>query len=136
MTDRRPELRAIGGGGRTEKIALSLVHGSGRRIDVPVTAIHSIETREFSRFSKRQPPFPMPHVDVRLRYDIRARLYRLSQTIIGEPLEILVDGRSIARPIVRGPLSDLSISTFDLDEAQTLEAQLRSRCGITGPRAV
>jgi len=135
MKEGRPELKAIAGGGRTEKIALSLVHASGR-IDVPVTAIHSIETRELSRFSRRQPPVPLPQVEVRLRYDIRARLYRLSQAIIGEPLQIMVDGRSISRPIVRGPLGDLSISTFDLDEAQALAAQLRSRCGITGPRAV
>lgn len=130
MTARRPELTVIASGGRTEKIALSLVHASGR-IDIPVDAIYSIEAREYSRFSHR---FPHPHVEVNLRFDIRARLRRLTLAIVGEPLEIFVGGKSVSKPIVRQPLSDLSISAFDLDEANALAAQLRARCGITGPR--
>lgn len=130
MTGGRSELTVIAGSGRTEKIALSLVHASGR-IDVPVEAIHSIEAREYSRFSKR---FPLPNVEVNLRFDIRARVRRLTRGIVGEPLEIVVDGKSVSKPIVREPLGNLSISTFDLDEANALAAQLRARCGITGPR--
>ena len=131
-------LTVIAGSGRREKIALSLVHASGR-IDVPVKAIHWIEAREYSPFTKRQPPFPNPHVEVNLRYDTRARLRRLTRAIVGEPLEIFVDGKSVAKPIIREPLGGagpLRISTFDLDEAHALAAQLRARCGITGPRAV
>lgn len=132
MTVGRPELRVIAGSGRTERIALSLVHASGR-IDVPVEAIYSIEAHEYSRFSKR---FPLPHVEVNLRFDIRARVRNLTRAIVGEPLEIFVDGKSVSKPIVREPLGDLSISTSDLDEANALAAQLRARCGITGPRSV
>jgi len=128
----RPELTVIAGSGRTERIALSLVHPSGR-IDAPVEAIYSIEAREYSRFSTR---FPLPNVEVNLRFDIRARIYRLTRGIVGEPLEILVDGKSVSQPIVREPLRDLSISASDLEEANALAAQLRARCGITGPRPV
>jgi hypothetical protein len=138
MPDRRPGLTVVAGSGRTEKIALSLVHPSGR-IDVPVTAINWIEAREYSPFSKRQPLVRHPHVEVKLRFDIRARLRRLTHGIVGESLEIFVDGRSVSKPIVREPLGGpgpLRISTYDLDEAHALVAQLRARCGITGPRAV
>ena len=138
MTGRRPELTVIAGSGRTEKIALSLVHASGR-IDVPVKAIHWIEAREYSPLTKRQRALSNPHVEVNLRSDIRARLYRLTRAIVGKPLAIFVDGKSIAKPIIREPLGGagpLRISTFDLDEAHALAAQLRARCGITGPRAL
>jgi hypothetical protein len=133
---RRAGLTVIAGGGRTEKIALSLVHASGR-IDIPVKAIHWVEAREYSPFSKRLPALPSPHVEVNLRYDIRARPRKLTQEIVGEPLEIFVEGRSVAKPIVREPLGGtgpLRISTYDLDEAHALATQLRARCGITGPR--
>lgn len=132
MTGKRPELTLIAGSRRTERIALSLVHQSGR-IDVPVTAIHWIEAREYSRFSKRSPD---THVEVNLRFDIRARLRKLTRGIVGEPLEIFVDGRSVSKPIVREPLGNLSISAFDLDEANALATQLRARCTLTGPRSI
>jgi hypothetical protein len=138
MTSRRPELAVIAGSGRTEKIALSLVHASGR-IDIPVKAIHWIEAREHSPFSKRQPPLPNPHVEVSLRSDIRARLRRMTRGIVDKPLEIFVDGKSVSKPILREPLGstgNLRISTSDLDEAHALAAQLCARCSITGPRPV
>jgi hypothetical protein len=134
MTGERPELTVIAGSGRTERIALSLVHASGR-IDIPVAAIQSIEAHEYSRFSKLQPRLPDPHVEVYLRFDIRARVRRLTRAIVGEPLEIFVDGKSVSKPIVRGPLGNLSISAFDLDEANALAARLRARCDVTGPRS-
>lgn len=132
MPVRRPELTVIAGSGRTERIALSLVHASGR-IDISVAAIHSLEAREYPRFSTL---FPHPHVEVNLRFDIRARVRKLTRAIVGEPLEIVVDGKSVSTPIVREPVGDLSISAFDLAEANALAAQLRARCGITGPRPV
>jgi len=132
MTVGRPELTVIAGSGRTERIALSLVHASGR-IDVPVEAIYSIAVHEYSRFSSR---FPHPYVEVNLRFDIRARLRKLSRAIVGEPLEIFVDGKSVAKPIVREPIGNLSISASDLDEGNALATKLRARCGITGPRPV
>jgi hypothetical protein len=131
MAHKQPELTVIAGSGRTEKIALSLVHSSGR-IDIPVTAIHSIEARQYSRFSKRA--FLSAHVEIRLRYDVRARVHRLTRDIIGQPLEVLVGGKSISRPIVREALGNLNVSAFDFDEAVALAAQLRARCDMTGPR--
>ena len=140
MVGTRPEMKVVGGGERIGKIALSLIHSSGR-IDVPVKAIHWIEAREdFSYFVKGQMrALPSPHVEVNLRSDIRARLYKLTRTIVGEPLDIFVDGKPVSKPIVREPLGGrehLRISTFDLDEAHALAARLRERCGITGPRLV
>jgi hypothetical protein len=140
MTGTRPELEVIAGGERTDKVALSLVHSSGR-IDVPVNAILWIEAREdFSYFLKGlMRALPSPHVEVNLRSDIRARLYKLTRTIVGAPLEIFVDGKSVSKPIVREPLGGrqhLRISTFDFDEARSLAVRLRERCGITGPRLV
>jgi hypothetical protein len=138
MTGKRPELAVVVGGGRTEKVALSLVHASGR-IDVPVNAIDLIEAREYSPFSKPHSALPNPHVEVKLRFDIRARLRRLTRGIVGEPLEIFVDGKSVSKPIIREPLgadASLRISTSDLDEANALANQLRLRCGITAPRSV
>jgi len=140
MTGTRPELKVIAGGKRTAKIALSLVHSSGR-IDVPVKAVHWIEAREdFVYFAKGQMrALPSPHVEVNLRSDVRARLYRLTRAIVGESLEIFVDGKSVSKPIIREPLGGrdhLRISTFDLDEAHALAARLRERCGITEPRPI
>ncbi|HEX3939066.1 MAG TPA: hypothetical protein VHX43_16295 [Xanthobacteraceae bacterium] len=138
MTGKRPDLTVIAGSGPTEKIALSLVHPIGR-IDVPVTAIHSIEVHEYSRFMKRRPPFPIPQIEVRFRYDISVRLRRLTREIVGEPLEIFVGGKLVSKPILRQPfggIEHLCIGLFDLDEAHALAAQLRTRCGITRPRAV
>ena len=135
MTGRRPELAVIDGSGRTEKIALSLVHASGR-IDIPAKAVKWIEAHEYSPFGKRPCAFPVPYVEVRLRFDIRARLRSLTRGIVGEPMEILVDGKCVSKPIVREPVGDLKISTFDLDKANTLAAQLRARCSITSPRPV
>jgi preprotein translocase subunit SecD len=140
MAGTRPELNVIAGGARTDKVALSLVHSSGR-IDVPVKAILWIEAREdFSYFVKAQMrALPSPHVEVNFRFDVRARLYKLTRAIVGEPLEIFVNGESVSKAIVREPLggrAHLRISTSDFDEARFLAARLRERCGKTGPRLV
>ncbi len=98
-------------------------------------AIKRIEVREYSPFSKQQLALPNPHVKVNLRYDIRANLRRLTREIVGEPLEIFVDGKSVAKPIVRKPLdsgASLRISTSDLDEAHALAAQLPARYASWG----
>jgi hypothetical protein len=131
MVGLRSELKVIAGAGRTEKIALSLVHASGR-IDVPVGAINSIEAHEYSPYGKRT--IPMPYVEVKLRYDIRVRLRRLTHGLVGERMDIVVDGKCVSRPIVREQLGDLKISTFDLNEAKELAEKMRSRCGISRTR--
>ena len=140
MAGTRPDMKVVVGGEPIGKIALSLIHSSGR-IDVPVQAVRWIEARNnFSYFVNGQMrALPSPHVEVNLRPDIRARLYKLTRTIVGEPLEIFVDGKSVSRPIIREPLGgreDLRISTSDFDEAHELATRLRERCGITGPRLV
>jgi preprotein translocase subunit SecD len=140
MAGTRPELNVIAGDARTEKIALSFVHSSGR-IDVPVGTILWIEAREDFRYlvKGQMRSVPSPHVEVNLRFDVRARLYKLTRTIVGQPLEILVGEQSVSSPIVRQPIggrAPLHISASDFDEACSLAARLRERCGIAGPRLV
>jgi hypothetical protein len=131
-----PELKVIAGDGRTEKVALSFVHSLGR-IDVPVSAVSTIEPREFSPFSKRA--LPSPHVEVSVRFDIRAKLLSLTRRIVGEALQIMIEGRTISAPIIREPFGNrdsFNISTPDFEDAQTLAAELRARCGISTLRPV
>jgi len=67
---------------------------------------------------------------------IRARIFRLTKRIVGEPLEIVIADASVTKPIVREPLNNLRISTYDFGEARVLVDQLLARCGKAGPRAV
>ena len=138
-----PRFRVIDGPARNdvrpEKIAFSFVHPSAR-VDVPASAVHWIEAcEEFSYFvNKTLRSYPSPHVAVSVRADAAVLIYRLTQRILGDFLEIVVDGESVCKPRINQAISRgrLSISTFDLCVAQALAAKMRSRCGITVPRLV
>jgi hypothetical protein len=140
----RPNLSVIEGsiadGMRSEKIALSLVHPLGR-IDVPVRAIHWIEACESFTILVRGELHEWPgcHVAVSLRADMAMRLYKLTQQIVGDCLEIWVDGKCVSKPKIHQPVGwrgRFAISIWDFDKAQALAAAMRVRCSISGPRLV
>lgn len=138
-----PRLRVIEGstdGVRSEKIALSFVHPSAR-IDVPTRVIHWIEARESFAYLVRGElrESPHAHVAVCLRADIAMRLYKRTQQIVGEFLEIRVDGKCVSKPKILQPVGwcgRFAISIWDFDKAQELAAAMRARCGISEPRLV
>ncbi|HUC50627.1 MAG TPA: hypothetical protein VMA30_14690 [Xanthobacteraceae bacterium] len=144
MGSQRPSLCVLEGsiavGVRPEKIALSFVHPSAR-LDVPARAIRWIEAREGFTYPVKGMLFESPnsHIDVCLRADFAMRLYKLTQKIVGDFLEIRVESECVARPKVLQPIGRrgrFAIGKFDFDKAQAVAAMMRARCGITGPRLV
>lgn len=146
MRGNRLRLTLIRGFGRSDgqrgRVALSLVHLRGR-IDVPVSAVRNIEARAEQTFFVQGRGQPVaasrPYVEVQFSPAIRVRMWWLTRQIIGEPLEIVVDGECVSMPIVREPLGvqpSFNISAFDLAEAQTLAERLRIVCDKAGLRAV
>jgi hypothetical protein len=144
MVGLRPSLRVLEGsiadGVRSEKIALSFVHPAAR-LDVPVRAIRWIEARESFTYLVKGVLFESPnsHVEVCLRADFAMRLYKLTQQIVGDAIEIRVESKCVSKPKVLQPIGwrgRFAISIFDFDEAQAVAAEMRARCGITGPRLV
>lgn len=143
-SDPRPSLSVIEGsianGARPEKIALSFVHPSAR-IDVPARAIHWIEARAgFTyRLNGKLREFPGAHIDVSLRADMAMRLYKLTQQIVDDFLEIRVESKCVAKPKIFQPVGRCGrfmISIWDFDKAQALAAAMCARCSISGPRLV
>jgi hypothetical protein len=108
MESQRPTFSVIGGRPDAPvRIALSLVHRRGR-IDIPVRDVLQIDARADETFYfpelRASRTYPGAHVKLTLKPDVRARLYRLTRDIVGDPLEILVAGEVISSPIVREPL--------------------------------
>jgi preprotein translocase subunit SecD len=101
-------------------------------IDIPVAAIQRIEALETMTFYDRETgslsTASCPRVEIWLDAHMRARIYRLTRRIIDEPLDIVVGGECVSRPIVREPLgtqSSFRISASDLAEAEALAQRLR-----------
>ena len=132
-------LKVIAGGAvirSSEKIAFSLIHPL-QRIDVSVGALLEVEAHQdhtfwFADGSSRT--YATPHVRVVLAPDVRARLYRLTHTILRfdlhiKTLDIVIDGKCLLSPVIREPLGDLpcfSISANDFAEAEALVEKLRA----------
>jgi hypothetical protein len=124
------------------RIAFSLVHPSGR-IDIPVRDVLRIEAFAEQTFFfpeiQASKTFPLAHVRLDLKPDIRARIYRLTSKIVEEELAIVVAGDVICRPVVREPLGiqqGFDISVWDLDEAEELARKLREGWVIPDLRVV
>jgi hypothetical protein len=104
-----------------ERIALSLVH-SRSRIDIPVSVIRGIDALGKDDFRA--------NVEIGFTPAVSAKLYELTSQIVGQPLKIVIDGRTICEPIVREPLGRqgrIWISVFGLDKAHALAERLRER---------
>jgi hypothetical protein len=114
-----------------DRIALSFVHWR-QRIDIPIGAIGRIEAlEEFTLWESGQVwRFRSPRVEISVTAAVRARIWQLTKDIIDEPMEIVVAGECVAKPIVREPLGTqerLQISVWDLAEANALADRLRAR---------
>jgi hypothetical protein len=140
----RPSFQVIDGliatGARPEKIAFSLVHPSVC-INVPISAIHWIEARDCFSFTVNGVlrTFPDARVEVNLRADMAVRIWRLTREIVGQILEITVDGECVSKPRILEPIGRngrFQIGMGDLDDAQSLAAKMRSRCGLLKPRLI
>jgi hypothetical protein len=124
----------------SHRIALSLVHPI-ERIDVAISAIEWIEPRQSKCYSRGKNLWiaTRPFVEVRIVPYIRERIYRLSKKVIGDRLDIVIDGESVVRPIVYEPLGIqdcISISQNDYEDAVALADRLRTRWSRSEPRLV
>jgi preprotein translocase subunit SecD len=114
-----------------EPIAFSLVVYERKCLDIPVNGIIGVEAHATqSFFIEEQGPvtFDMPHVAVWLAPKFQQRLRDFTRGIVGDVMELFVDGKCISRPVVREPLGNESsflLSADDLAEAQRLAEQLR-----------
>ena len=115
-----------------DDIALSLVHRQSR-IDIPVSALRSIEAYATQTFvitgTKQTREFPLPHVELCFTREIKEQICRLTRQIVEQPMEIVIDCRTISKPVVREPQCSgpcLQISANDIDEANALAQRLKT----------
>ena len=122
-----------------DEIALLLVHGE-HRIDVPASAIDSIEALHYSLYRNTETgkvfKGARPNVEICFNGGIGASLCELTKKIVDEPLELWVSCQAIVKPIVREPLcSDtcFKVSFFDFAEAEKLLSKLNARPKLACP---
>ena len=116
-----------------DEIAFSLVHAQSR-IDIPVSAIVSIEARATISFvnteTQQRREFPSPHVELCYTPDIQKKICRLTRQIVEQPMSLVVDCEVVSRPVVREPLCNMPcvlISTSgDFPEANALAQRLKT----------
>jgi hypothetical protein len=117
-----------------DRIVLSLVHPR-ERIDVPASAILSIEARkERTYVLETGVRWTMRDHRVELCFtpEIHHRIGVFTADIVDEVLEVVVAGECIAAPIVRAPLKDLTgfcISVWDEADTRALCDKLRAAWG-------
>jgi hypothetical protein len=124
----------------SHRIALSFLHPI-ERIDVAISAIRWIEPRRFKSYNRGKTSWTAtrPFVEICIAPYIRERIYRLSKQIVGDPLEIVLDGEGVVRPVVREPLGihgSISISQQDYEDAIALADRLRARWSESEPKLV
>ena len=124
---------------RADEIALSLVHGE-HRIDVPASAIGSIEALPYSLYRNTVTGTIFkggrPYVEICFNGAIGAQICELTQTIVDEPLELWVSCRAIVKPVVREPLCSetcLKLSAHDMLEAEQLASNLKAQPKLVCP---
>lgn len=115
-----------------EDIALSLVNPKGR-IDITASAVRRVEARATIAFRNTKTgevhEYPNPHVNVCFSKDVRERVCQLTEQVVGQPLEIVIDCETVSKPIVREPLCAhpcFQISAYDLAEATALAQKVRT----------
>jgi preprotein translocase subunit SecD len=115
-----------------EDIALSFVHPKGR-IDIPLSAVSRVEAAATIAFRNSETgevhEYANPHVEVCFAKDVRERICQLTRQIVGEPMEIVIDCKTVSKPIVREPLCTqpcFQMSASDLAEATSLAQRIRS----------
>lgn len=115
-----------------EEFALSLVNPKGR-LDIPASTVGRIEARATIVFRNTETgevnEYPNPHVEMCFSDEIRQRICQLTQQIVGQPLAIVIECETVAKPIVREPLCSrpcFEISASDFAEATALAKRIRS----------
>ena len=115
-----------------EDIALSLRHPKGS-VDVPVSAIGRVEAAATIAVRNTETgqirEYPNPHVEVCFAKEVRERICDMTRQIVDQPMEIVIDCKTVSRPIVREPLCTdpcFQISASDLAEATSLAQRIRS----------
>ncbi len=122
----------VSGPAAASEIALSLIYQQSR-IDIPASAIRRIEAYATQTFiitdTKQAKEYPLPHVELCYTKEIQEQICRLTQQIVEQPMEIVVDCHSISKPVVREPLCStpfFEISANDIDEANALAQRLKT----------
>ena len=115
-----------------DDIALSLVHGQDR-IDIPASAITRIEAHATQTFTfddtHETKTYDLQNVELCFSAEIHEKICQLTQRIIEQPLNIIVDCAVISSPVVREPLCKMPcflISANDLQEANALAQRLKT----------
>jgi hypothetical protein len=95
-------------------------------LNVAVSAIRWIEPRRFKCYGRGKNAWiaTMPFVEICVAPYIRERIYRLSKQIVGDPLEIVVDGEGIIRATCASRSAFMNLSPF---RRVITKRQLRSR---------
>lgn len=116
---------------QAEEIAVSFVHPKGR-VDIPVSALDRVQAYPTVRFRNSETgavrEFPDPHVEICAAKEFRDRICELTKNVVGEATAIVVDCRTVSKPIVREPLCTkprFNISANDLAEADALAQSIR-----------
>jgi preprotein translocase subunit SecD len=102
-------------------------------VDIPVGALKEVEAHATIAFRNTETgevdEYPNPHVDVCFSDDVRERICQLTRQIVDESLEIVIDCKTVSKPIVREPLCTqpcFQISASDVAEATALAKRIRS----------
>ena len=114
-----------------DDITLSLVHGQDR-IDIPTHAITRIEAQAMFTYvlieTQEVRSIPSPHVEICFTPAIGNQICQLTQRIVEQPLDIVVDCAVISSPVVREPLCKMpcfQVSANDIFEANALAQRLK-----------
>jgi hypothetical protein len=134
MTLGKRLLTVVEGGNtdRSKRIAMSFVVHERKRLDVPASALLSVEAsagRTYFIEGGGSIWSNSPSVEIDLAPDFQAKLYKFTADIIGEVMEVHVGNRCVARPVVREQLGkdpSFQISAFDIAEAEELAEVLRN----------
>ncbi|WP_152539878.1 SecDF P1 head subdomain-containing protein [Afipia sp. P52-10] len=143
MTSGRPALTVIDGGSKTGRIAFSLVHPC-MRVDVPVRTILEITAHDaktvFNEEAQVDEAVFSPRVDIFFKEHVKEQVYRLTRAIVGQSLDIVVDGECVSRPYVLQPLciheAAICIAVGHVADARALARQLRKGWSFTYLQAV
>jgi hypothetical protein len=129
-----PKLRVVAGGlSDDEPIVFSLQHPF-QRIDVPASAVLQIAAHEWQCFPGVERGYRLPHVEITLAADIRARIYRLT-TALADPklgvvkIKMIVAGQCLFEPAIDeaiGAVPSFLLSVGGFEEAESLVASLNA----------
>ncbi len=129
-----PRLQVVEGDrSGNEQIVFSLHHPI-QRIDVMARDVVQIAAHEWQFFPGVDRGFRLPHVEITLASEVRARIYRLTKALSdprlgGAVLKLIVAGKCIREPEIHeaiGHVPGFLLSAGSLEEAEELAATLNA----------